>query len=56
MMIVVMIVVVMMVVAVAWIREGSWRTTAKSHMAVLSIDVYVRSRPTFSLCRLLCCF
>jgi len=50
-----MIVVVVVFVAVAWIRERGWRATTKSDMAVLPVDVDVRSRPRLSLCRLLCC-
>ena len=47
-------IVVMVLVAVTWIREGGGRATTKSDMAVLPIDVDVRTRPKLSMCRLLC--
>jgi hypothetical protein len=43
------VMVIVVVVVVAWIREGGWRTTIKSGMAVGSIDMNVRSRLMFSL-------
>jgi hypothetical protein len=55
MMIVVMITVVMVVMAVAGIRDRGWGTTFEICVAVRPVDVDVRSRPTFFLCKLLCC-
>ena len=49
------IVMVVVVVAVAWIRDRGWRTTSESDVTVRPIDMDVRTRITFSLCRLLCC-
>ena len=46
----VVVIVVVMVVVVAWIWEGNWRTTVKGDVAVRSIDMNVRSCPTFYLC------
>lgn len=53
--VVMIVVMVVVVVVMSWIWEGGWRTTVKGDVAVCPIDMNVRTRPTFYLCRLLCC-